>query len=313
MKKKPAFAVVAVLFAIHSVLATPRTQASTLPPNDLHLEDDIARLDANIDEAEFNSIIDKAMAFYVPLAKEHGGNLSVERLWENKMVNASALRMGPIWKIYMYGGLARRPEVTPDGFQVVVCHELGHLFGGFPFYRTIFGGLVWFSVEGESDYFATQSCARELWKHEHEQNAVHRVTVDFYAQQRCDMTWSGRRDRDLCYRIADASASLAKLLATPEKGEKPSFATPSRESVARTSRKHPKAQCRLDTYFEGALCPENRDPSIIPAKRLAGYFGTFFNRRAEKQAASQSCHSAEGYFEGVRPRCWFAPVWMGEQ
>ena len=106
---------------------------------------------------------------------------------------------------------------------------------------------------------------------------------------------------------------INKLLATPEKGEKPSFATPSRESVARTSRKHPKAQCRLDTYFEGALCPENRDPSIIPAKRLAGYFGTFFNRRAEKQAASQSCHSAEGYFEGVRPRCWFAPVWMGEQ
>jgi hypothetical protein len=221
--------------------------------------------------------------------------------------------MGPLWKVFMYGGLARRPEITPDGFQVIVCHELGHLFGGYPFYRTIFGGLIWFSVEGESDYFATQSCARELWKNEPEQNAVHRATVDLYAQQRCDLAWSSRRERDLCYRIADASTSLARLLATPEKGEKPSFATPSLESVARTSRRHPKAQCRLDTYFEGALCTENRDPSIIPGKRLAGYVGNFFNRRAERQAAAQSCHTAEGYFDGVRPRCWFAPVWMGDQ
>ena len=48
------------------------------------------------------------------------------------------------WVVAMFGGLARRPEVTKDAFQFVVCHEVGHHLAGWPF------AYDWASNEGQS-------------------------------------------------------------------------------------------------------------------------------------------------------------------
>lgn len=289
------------------LLAKDPASASPLPPNDLHLEDRVTRPDSNIDEATFNALIDRALAHYQPLAKKHRAALDAQRLWNNNLVNAFATRTGPIWGIAMYGGLARRPEVTADGFQLVICHEIGHLFAGYPYKRNMFGSLAWASVEGESDYFATQSCARALWKDDTDQNLLHIATVDPEAARRCDAAWESDSERALCYRIADAGMSLARLLASAAKDKIPSFESPDPTQITKTDKKHPAAQCRLDTYLEGALCSRTRDPDMIPGKRYTAHWGMLFNRRAEAEAAGQSCYVAQGYLEGMRPRCWFAP------
>jgi Zn-dependent protease with chaperone function len=53
----------------------------------------------------------------------------------------------------MFGGLARDPLVTKDGFSAVICHEIGHHIAGAP--RK---GFSWASNEGQADYFATTKC-----------------------------------------------------------------------------------------------------------------------------------------------------------
>jgi hypothetical protein len=286
-------------------ISVPGAQAMILPDNDLHKEDSLTREDANMDEATFNAIIDKALAFYEPLAKHHGADLKVERLWNDPTVNAFAMRIWKFWQVSMYGGLARRPEITEDGFALVLCHELGHLFAGYPYDRTFMGRLVWHSLEGEADYFATHVCARELWGSEKAQNAVHAATVDNYAKSLCDSVWGEKDSRDLCYRIADASQSLGNLLG--HKSGAPHFDTPDNSAVKKTFKRHPKAQCRLDTYISGALCPTEFDKMKIPGKTVSGHFGFLFNRKAEREAALASCHTALGHDEGVRPQCWFSP------
>lgn len=295
------------VFGSLSIFAT-NASAMIFPPNDLHLEDSIDRRDANMTKEEFEALIQEAIDFYKPIAKKrHKAKLNADRLWEDSTVNAYAMRVGPLWSISMYGGLARRPEVTKDGFQLVVCHELGHLFGGYPFKKTLFGRFIWHTIEGEADYFATHSCARELWNADLEENAQHRETVDPFARQQCDAAWSSEAERDLCYRVADASYSLAKLLATLHKIPEIGFETPDSKTVSKTSTKHPAAQCRLDTYFAGALCAKAFNPHVIPGKKHAPMFTLWSASKAEKDAAKYSCHTRHKETVGVRPRCWFKP------
>lgn len=274
--------------------------ASILPPNNLHLQDNLYSL-ANMTEQDFNKIINSIMNIYRPLVAAKGATLKSNNLWTDPTVNASAQQVGNNWIINMYGGLARRAEVTPDGFAMVVCHELGHHLGGFPFY----GDTDWAASEGQSDYFATQSCAREIWKTETNENARYRSLVGAYEKSKCDATWNKTEDQDLCYRTAAAGQSLATLLGALRSGSTPPrFDTPDPRRVTSTYTGHPEAQCRLDTYFSGALCPVSFDRNVIPARNTSG---GQTSQAAELKASNSSCMTAAGYASGVRPLCWYKP------
>lgn len=286
----------AVVFATSSISA----QATILPRNNLHLQDRL-ELAQDIDEAQFNKIINDIVVKYVPLAQAHGATLKSNNLWTNPTVNASANQSGSQWFINMYGGLARRAEVTPDGFAMVVCHELGHHFGGYSFY----GDMEWAAAEGQSDYFATQSCARVAWGDKKAENAAYRTDVNPVVKAKCDAVWKKADEQNLCYRVSKAGESLAALLAALGRSPVPKFETPDTRQVSKTSVAHPQAQCRLDTYFYGALCTKSFDSKIIPGrKHPKGQTGI----EAEGVAAANSCMTAQGFKEGARPRCWFKPL-----
>ena len=272
--------------------------ATILPPNDLHLEDNLFTEDANMTEEDFVGIIDGVVAAYNDIVSAHDADLNVNKLWTNSTVNANASQSGRTWNVNMYGGLARRPEVTPDGFAMVVCHELGHHLAGFPFY-----GSDWAASEGESDYFATQACARRIWGQQLEKNAASTETVHPIAKTRCDAAWTSEADRNLCYRTAMAGQSLAKLLAALG-GTAADFETPNTAEIGSTKTSHPDGQCRLDTYFNGALCNAELDPAVIPGRRHADGQGSL---AAETIAAKYSCTRAAFSPDGMRPLCWFKP------
>ena len=64
-------------------------------------------------EQEFNDVISKIETIYKPLVREKGGDLHVERKWEDGTVNASAQRFGGKWVVNMYGalpGMKQLPE-----------------------------------------------------------------------------------------------------------------------------------------------------------------------------------------------------------
>lgn len=199
----------------------------------------------------------------------------------------------------MYGGLARRPEVTKDGFVLVICHELGHHLGGFPFYS----GGDWAANEGQADYFATHACAHKMWDGSAD-NALSRDGVDPVAKQQCDQSYTLQDERDVCYRTANASQSLANLLAVLGAENTPQFSTPDLSEVSATYEGHPAAQCRLDTYFGGALCATRFNEAVIPGRNHPKGQESV---EAEADAAQYSCTRAQGQTLGVRPLCWYKP------
>jgi hypothetical protein len=283
----------AMLLSSCGEMATAQT---FMPDNMMHLEPNLA---PTMSKAEFDKVLDKAEAYYRPLLKEaFGAELKVNRKWTDETVNASAYQSGKYWYLNMYGGLARR--VTQDGFLVVICHELGHHLGGYPFYSKNTGWAA--AIEGQADYFATQSCMRNLLVQEKDKNEQAESTIPSIPKGKCDKAHEGIDDRRLCYRIVQGGKSTADLLSGRTNGTR--YENRDTRQVAVTYEPHPNAQCRLDTYTEGALCRREFDEKIIPGKDLGGQKNSILG---EKEAAEVSCHSINSDTTGLRPRCWFAP------
>lgn len=260
-------------------------ESSFMPENDLYLEDALEG-EYDISPDEFEERMQEARKVYEAVVKKHGGELRLVGNWQDSTVNAYASRSGNIWKVQMFGGLARRIS-SADGFSGVICHELMHHMGGWPRYS----GNHWGSVEGQSDYAATSSCLRVLWQDQKQKNAEAAKVIPAYPKDRCDAVWRSKEDKNLCYRIALAGKSLADLLGELG-GRKPEFEKPDLRKVPQTEEGHPNAQCRLDTYLAGALCGRNLVIDKIPQN--------------EKESAEVSCLRSRQEF-GARPECWFKP------
>jgi hypothetical protein len=214
----------------------------------------------------------------------------VNRKWDDGTVNASAQRSGRTYVVNMFGGLARHPSITPDGFALVVCHEIGHHIGGAP----KIGGFPWInrwaSNEGQADYFATLKCLRQTFTNEDNAAVISRMTLPSSLVEKCAEVYANEDEKNMCIRLGMAGASVSGLFANMRNQPEGRFETPDSNVVSRTDNSHPAYQCRLDTYFQGALCdlPMNEDVSQSDEK-----VGT--------------CNTSTGHTVGVRPLCWFKP------
>lgn len=259
-----------------------------LPENDLKIST-TAKFRSDMTEERFNEIIDIADKHYRPIVKAKGGKLKWSRGWNNDTVNASAQRtFFGTWKVNMYGGLARHPLVTDDGFALVVCHELGHHLAGKP---TNSFPNSWASVEGQSDYFASLKCFRRMFESDDNEmivSAMKDIPETVFAK--CNANFTLPNDRALCVRASMGGLSLAKLLGSLRGSTNIAFDTPDPNVVDRTFNMHPAAQCRLDTYFQGAICDKGIDEEV------------------GKDPLAGTCNRSQGYKDGIRPLCWYKPA-----
>jgi hypothetical protein len=164
-------------------------------------------------KAQFNGVIDQFEAYAKPLATKAGWkDLEVMRRWTDNTINADTYHENGKIVIRAFGGLYRHPKMTNDAFKLVLCHELGHTFGGPPLYT---GEDM--SVEGQADYYSTDNCALAM-----------------------GLPWK------------NPSLALARVLAELNGEPVPALDTPDQTVVQTTYEGHPHAQCRLDTYHAGA-------------------------------------------------------------
>ena len=254
-----------------------------MPENDLHLEDGFFL--SSMSQSEFNSVINKLTNAYSSVVANLGANLKIIGNWRDNTVNAYAYQKGAYWYVDIFGGLARRPELSPDGLALVVCHELGHHLGGFPDYVG-----EWASSEGQSDYFSTQACAKKIWGGETSNNRRAYENGSYSAVKFCEQSLISDSKVPLCVRTVDASMGLASLLGG---GGNFSPLRPDKTEVRRTKTSHPNAQCRLDTYAQGVICAARWYDMVIP--------------QSEYQTSKYTCTRSKGYQEGNRPLCWFKP------
>lgn len=279
--------VVAAVIATASQITVPQELCrGFLPPNDLKIPISAFQV-GGISESEFNTVLDRVEKIYGPDIAATGNRLKVNRLWKDNTVNASAQRSGTDYIINMYGGLARHPATTEEGFALVACHEVGHHIAGAP--KVSGWGSNWASNEGASDYFATLKCLRRYFIEFGTSEKVENSEIDAFARSQCESQWPHPLDREVCLLNSLAGQSVANLFADLRKDQNPPrFNTPDTKKVARTDDNHPATQCRLDTYFQGALCLARINDPL-----------------SEKDFRAGSC-SEETDQIGNRPRCWFA-------
>lgn len=277
----------ALVYSISAIACDIDGKTGFAPENSLNIS--VSQKSINgIDEAEFNAVMDEIQAVYEPIINANGDKMVINRKWDDGTVNASAQRSGNKVILNMYGGLARHNLITRDGFAIVMCHELGHHLGGAPKVGSWFS--KWASNEGQSDYFATLKCFRKVYGQEDNITFISNTKVPAIVAKKCDAMWKNATESALCQRSIMAAKSTADLLASLGRASEPQFDTPDTSVVSRTNNAHPAAQCRLDTYFAGAICDvdmnedvDNKDPNI----------GT--------------CNRKDGDKEGLRSLCWFKP------
>ncbi len=288
---KPGLLLASLALAVPSIACTPDAKEGFVPKNNLKIPVNAIRKNGGISEAQFQKVIDKFEELYAPIVKSFGADLQVERNWTDETVNAYAQQMGKTWKVSMFGGLARHETITEDGFALVVCHELGHHIGGAP-KKVSPWSSPWASNEGQADYFATLKCLRRGWENDNNESIVRAMkSVPKSLTRACGQAHVFNQDYWVCIRGGMAGMSVSKLFqALRNATVDPKFDTPDTRVVTKTDDNHPAYQCRLDTYFQGALCDASWHEDVSASNEVNG-----------------TCHGSTGHTRGIRPLCWFKP------
>jgi hypothetical protein len=157
---------------------------------------------------------------------------------------------------------------------------MGHHLGGYP-------NMGWASNEGQSDYYATAKCfPRTSFGKKSSLRMVPEVVTEH-----CSLQHVASNEVNVCKNSAMAGLTLAQVLrGLSNSPNQVDFITPDPTKVSRTDNSHPEAQCRLDTYFAGAVCgkPYTQD----------------FSSNSPIQGA---CSEEANESIGIRPRCWYKP------
>jgi hypothetical protein len=260
------------------LFTTSLAQASIVPRSE-HPVKLIEERSNGMTEETFNRVLDQIEQLYGHTIFQLGGDLSLQRYWSSSSVDAHSIQVNSKWIIRIFGGLARHPEMTPDGLALVVCHEIGHHLAGFPQLND------WSASEGNADYFATQTCLKKLWGKD---TTGFGEPLPSRPAALCSeqSIWGG----SFCARAMQASFRVASFLASLE-GATIDWNQPDSQIVSQTNLGYPTPQCRLDTFVAGTLCERPSTENLIPWN--------------EKELAASSCHPSRFDRKGLRPSCWF--------
>jgi hypothetical protein len=265
--QKYILAAVILLYSFNSMANMPE---NSLPDDNPGL--------SNITEKQFHEIIQSVNDIYQPIFKALNVNFWFERHWESKVSNLYVYKFdsqwAKNWKIEVNGALARRVEITKEGFTLALCHEIGHFLGGFPM-----RDYVGLSTEGQADYYAAHVCARKIFgKIAKKTKLIKKLKVSVGI---CDNKFDSQIEKDICYYTIFGAKSLADFfyIAAQER-RTPEIDTKDLFQIKTTQQLHSPAQCRLDTFVSGTLCDKQWDDKLIPTDKK-----------------NKTCD---------RPRCWFA-------
>ena len=248
-----------VLVVLMFLLFNLEVSAKMFPENDLRIPVDVK---SGMLKKDFKSILNKIKKIYSPVFEN---NLTIFGEWDNDQVNAYTYKWGKKTHVVIFGGLARHQFITKNALALVVCHELGHHLGGEPMYPN----HSWATNEGQSDYWGALKCLKKVEKE-----------LNFPVEHESEFALSECNNDQSCYKTAMAGLSIGKLFADMRKIPHPKFETPDPTIVEEMHHGHSKPQCRVDTYFQAALCDKD-------------FLG------------DELCLRSEGYEIGVRPLCWF--------
>jgi hypothetical protein len=179
---------------------------------------------STISHSEFNLAINEMRDLYENQIRGDGKTFVVKDNWRVSEEQASIKNYRGKVTLTISGGLAKKPTMTIDAFRLILCHEMGHYFGGLPKK----GPYDWATNEGQSDYYSTAKCFKRLVPNKEER--LPRVKAAALVVTR---------------HLAESIGLNPEEITLEKKSTK---------QVQQTSPLHPDPQCRLDTLIAGELC-----------------------------------------------------------
>lgn len=241
-----------------------------------------------ITETEFYNTASILHGLYTDAIYEKGEvGFSMNADWYDETINAFAVREPGLWSVFINGGMARAAGMNKDGLAFILCHEIGHHLGGAP--RT-FKYDGWPSSEGQADYWAGSKCLKKYYQFLKDEPFEMDSHVPEKAIKECGVVYNNSLDYRVCLRTMNAIVGFAKFInSLPDTKQFVSILTPETKEVRGTNTNdYPRAQCRIDTIYSGALC--NLDASL---------------KTSDDDQRIGNCNDQKK--PGARPRCWYRP------
>lgn len=252
-----------------------------------------AQAETSIKQA-FLDVGNEIQETYAPIAQRENLNLNIKWYPDDPIFNAFGMSTDNSWEIAIYGGLISKPDLTPEAFRFILCHEIGHIIGGSP--RFDFDGRVVLdnsksdssSNSGQPDYYAASVCMKLLLKNK-DNSKFNNSNIDPILKLKCENEFKTESEQSLCKRVGNAGfAAMSFLNANMDVSMSLSFATPSKKVAIQMESTHPDFQCRVDTILAGTLC--NSSPKGINSN--------------EADQMNLACSNRPSAY---RPACWFVP------
>lgn len=174
-----------------------------------------------ISKRDFKKIAKLMEKEFLDFANLKNEKLLVYAGWNDPTADQALARRWETAQVLIFRGMAHRKEIDRDALILIICHEIGHLYGGEPLKNK----RDQIAAEGQADYFATNSCLKR---------GLSLLSVE-----------------NLDKRAEKAIYSVGKFLANNWGHTHPSETTPDNSSVERTNLSYPTPQCRFDTYLLG--------------------------------------------------------------
>ncbi len=218
--------------------------------------------------------------YQLPIQKSSPyANLNWQFDWNQPYLGAGSTVYNNLFSIMLWGGYIRAPRSNFEVIALTLCHEVGHYLGGAPKQKIDSASGDWASSEGQSDWFATQSCMPLAFDY-FKKNKLQKLNLIASDKTKilCLQTNSKLTSTQLekCQWLLGASAQFSEFVQMhfAKDVEIPSLNKMATEKPSQTLYSvYPSLQCRLDTLKQGALCAS-----------------------AEASSKKSIC---------IRPRCWF--------
>ena len=90
-----------------------------------------------LNRKQFETILQQFQEIFSPLSQEMGKELLIISYWDIGWELALPIHREEenMNSLMIFGGLARHPLMNEEAFILALCHEMGHFFGGAPYYE----------------------------------------------------------------------------------------------------------------------------------------------------------------------------------
>lgn len=218
-----------------------------------HIDIDLAA--TSFSEDEMNYRLNRFKEFAAKQLKHRNIQIKIEKDDDWDMHLGSSGLDKNIFTIAVGAKVYQTPNLSADSFDLILCHELGHLLGASPKKKNELNSSGdWASGEGESDYFAG-SCVTQLWNQDF---PVQFDKFDWDVGVNSCKSFPHSFQISLCQRAEKAALSFFNILYSqygrfsPAEKSAPSLSKKDQSVVSATELNYPQTtQCRLDSSRAG--------------------------------------------------------------